>query len=716
MLSPIRVFPYALDDYIEIRLKPGSNNITINGHVIETEQPFSDGTNTFVPLRLISEAFGADILWNENGEITIDYNDTTITMTLGSTKCSVNNVEKEMPAAPVLVGDSTMVPVRFIAESYGANVSYNSSTQEALIRLDNDGSLKSLAFLTGESTAQKVGNSHFGWSINVPKGSQVSNSSFNGKNVIITNLERDINIMIRIEGAGSQTLEEYYKEITEKKEYTYGMYESECTLNSNENPPYIEKLYDSSYLGCGLERIYIDRGYRFIVSLYSDKENIPQKLKESAYHVGILNSFDLTYRGNVTGVQDLNKADNNGYVKYECYIPNEDYTPQLIWEINVVPEWEEIDNYGSTYIIGSYGYENLVSTSLGIDENNFMNLTMEKDIYNGNLEEYTLKAKEFYDKNFNPKYYSFKERTLTEVAGIKASELIYSVQHSSSNKKYYIAEYFFVVNNILYHMTLNMLEDTYNTSWDVYRNIINSLKISAKDTTSVTKLIDKNDYNRSKARFAKDDAPAEYKDEEGKWSIAIPGYWTKNETYYYSYLYLNDITRFYYPKAEASIAIEYVENEDNATDKTKKTETAKTNTDTNKQDIESGSVNTDENKSSEKEEIKDKIEDKDKFSLITEFLQEYPYAKKSKNTDERKVTLVKQETIKEKGNEIKLYTYTLEEKNMPCPLNVKFYIIDKAEGSYCFMSQISDMYCSAENEKMMEDIWNSFTILDNEEK
>ncbi|MGN0162259.1 MAG: stalk domain-containing protein [Candidatus Ornithomonoglobus sp.] len=88
--------------------------------------PYLDETDrTMVPLRFISEAFGAKVDYDEKTEqITIESGGTVIKLTPGESKYTVNGAEKETDTVPVIKNERTFVPVRIIAETLGKTVEY----------------------------------------------------------------------------------------------------------------------------------------------------------------------------------------------------------------------------------------------------------------------------------------------------------------------------------------------------------------------------------------------------------------------------------------------------------------------------------------------------------------------------------------------------------------------------------------------------------------
>lgn len=99
------------------------------------------GGRTFVPVRVISEQFGATVRWQPQGrQVTIERpNAPTIHLTIGSTSTQVGERAVTLDAAPYTTSGRTMVPMRFIAESYGIPVAYHAAT--ATVRLTRENRL-----------------------------------------------------------------------------------------------------------------------------------------------------------------------------------------------------------------------------------------------------------------------------------------------------------------------------------------------------------------------------------------------------------------------------------------------------------------------------------------------------------------------------------------------------------------------------------------------
>ena len=120
---------------IVILLQIGNKTAKIDGkETALSVPPQIISGNTMVPLRFIGEAFGCKVDWNGNEKkITITGGSFEMMLWLGKTTAKVNGQDKVMKAPPASINGSTLVPLRFIAEAFGATVNFNSATQEITI-------------------------------------------------------------------------------------------------------------------------------------------------------------------------------------------------------------------------------------------------------------------------------------------------------------------------------------------------------------------------------------------------------------------------------------------------------------------------------------------------------------------------------------------------------------------------------------------------------
>lgn len=79
--------------------------------------------NTLVPVRFISESFGLEVDWNEaERKVTAKGADKEIVMVIGSNEYTVNGETKTLETAPQIIYERTMLPLRAVAESLGKQV------------------------------------------------------------------------------------------------------------------------------------------------------------------------------------------------------------------------------------------------------------------------------------------------------------------------------------------------------------------------------------------------------------------------------------------------------------------------------------------------------------------------------------------------------------------------------------------------------------------
>lgn len=95
---------------------------------------YIENDRTMVPLRFISEAFGADVRWiSETRTVEIALEDTNITMQVDNEEYQINGEARFMDTAPVIREDRTFVPIRFVSEALDRSVYWNGSSGVVIV-------------------------------------------------------------------------------------------------------------------------------------------------------------------------------------------------------------------------------------------------------------------------------------------------------------------------------------------------------------------------------------------------------------------------------------------------------------------------------------------------------------------------------------------------------------------------------------------------------
>jgi len=98
--------------------------IVIDGVTIVSEaQPEMKNDRLMVPLRVISENLGAEVEWTA-AQVVLTKQDMKVTLSLMDGKANKNGVALTVDAKPYVSKDRLLVPIRLIAEAFGASVSY----------------------------------------------------------------------------------------------------------------------------------------------------------------------------------------------------------------------------------------------------------------------------------------------------------------------------------------------------------------------------------------------------------------------------------------------------------------------------------------------------------------------------------------------------------------------------------------------------------------
>ncbi len=127
--------PVFLNAYFDVPV-----DITINGNYIKmNDAPFLKDGTTYAPLREISDLFGAkSVDWDEETETAIiEFEEKIIEMPINERFAYIDGEKVPLSSKIMLVNARTYVPVRFISEHLGADVSWDAPYYTVVIEKED---------------------------------------------------------------------------------------------------------------------------------------------------------------------------------------------------------------------------------------------------------------------------------------------------------------------------------------------------------------------------------------------------------------------------------------------------------------------------------------------------------------------------------------------------------------------------------------------------
>lgn len=425
----------------------GDSVLMVNGNELEVTAPYvvGDGT-TLVPVRVITEVFGAEVGWDgDTKTVSLSYPDVTISLTIGSASATVNSHTEQLSAAPELYNDTTMVPLRFISETFDAVVTYDDATR--LITVVKDPQEEQSLVLVGTDLPY-VGDSYYGWSMKNPTMLQMEYRSFDGMETYFADDEAEMAVYI----------DELEEDITEDE-----IYENELSLVENMTMSIADRTTDAagnlqlhfraknSDLTIDLIAVVKDEMiYRVISLIGNDAENIKDILE-------IASSFTLSSVSDMydmSNVEDGHRNFNNDEFKLSMELPA-DYYQMETEKTNVFYFLKNGKEYG----------------------------TVAMEVYSKN-DEVTAEAsaQEDHDKYVaysNPELSEVSELSDTTILGMPAKQYTVKYNGGGTNGKFTVTDIFFEMGSYVYNITCAMISET------EIKEVIDSFKAEELDPDTV---------------------------------------------------------------------------------------------------------------------------------------------------------------------------------------------------------------------------------------
>jgi hypothetical protein len=131
----------------------GGITVTVDGNTLSTDTApqIVDG-RTLVPLRAIFESLGAEIDWDANTKtVSAKKADVSISFTVGSSVMVKNGSEIVLDVPPQIINSRTMVPVRAVSEGLGCTVGWDGATKSVSV---NTAGVETTTQTTTETTTE----------------------------------------------------------------------------------------------------------------------------------------------------------------------------------------------------------------------------------------------------------------------------------------------------------------------------------------------------------------------------------------------------------------------------------------------------------------------------------------------------------------------------------------------------------------------------------
>jgi len=432
-------FVWALEGRIEMAFKVGDEVLTINGKETQVEKPVVINGVTLVPLRVISEAFGAEVSWDGVLKcVTLDYNDVLINLYIDNKEAVVDNTKTELLEAPRIINDKTMVPLRFITENFGADVSYDDKTQQITVIKEsvNENSIKDFSLILKKTSKERVGDSFYKWSIDYPKTLKLSRRNFNGSQNLFVHQDETYFIALSINDKEEQTLDSILSALLNSVREGYTLINQQ-KLKSGQDE-YIKIIYKDKEAGYE-ERYFIKDEKVYSLGLYYEDYS---KYKEDKEIQKILDSFMLEFRSNGTE-EDLSDVTPEGIRPYE--------DKKFGYSLKVLADWMEVKLEDK---------ENEISF---IDENNNKIYVSVHSIDEGQtLEAVVSKGLEFFKREFNQEIYKLESSENGKIGGKDVKKMNYTIK--LGDKTIYSTDICVVGKNYKYNFGFIIDAETFKDS------------------------------------------------------------------------------------------------------------------------------------------------------------------------------------------------------------------------------------------------------------
>ena len=127
--------PYVLNGESANVPETKSVTVTVDNEALEFDvEPVIENDRVLVPMRRIFETLGADVDWDDETKTALaSKGETQVKLQIGNSEMQTNGETVLLDAAPILLNDRTLVPIRAVSESLNANVVWDEENRQVVI-------------------------------------------------------------------------------------------------------------------------------------------------------------------------------------------------------------------------------------------------------------------------------------------------------------------------------------------------------------------------------------------------------------------------------------------------------------------------------------------------------------------------------------------------------------------------------------------------------
>ena len=479
---------------VEITFSIGDSQISVNGEMVEYVAPYVVNDTTLVPVRLITESFGADVGWNEElQQATVTYGGVEIILTIGSKVAQVNGDDVELLTAPEVTNDRTMLPLRFITETFGADVGWEEETQRVTVvkEITNSNSIKDYAMILKRSDKEYVGDSYSDWSIKRTSEYQLSDRSFDGYENYFVSGSREASFEVGFfEKEEDDTVENVYKFYKEYgSEYSVMALEKKKTSSGTEYV-YFQAKGSKNYI---VDRIYF--GEDKVYYVYGNM-GLEEGLQEFNAFSDMLDTFDLDFDSQKT--EDLSDVNENGMRMFQ--------SKDMEVSVLIPGDFKESSAMNDTNEFRFY--KNVSDTTYA----DFAVCVYSNEEGNTYLD-WAKHDRENNAKLLNPDYFSFSELKETTVSGLPA---VYYTNDLKGDVTIYSWDIFIDAGDYFYNISYD-IPGTLEEAEQKSKMIQESIQIGTIDKEKIGRMI--------RITSANEITYKEFTDSKYSYKISLPEDW-----------------------------------------------------------------------------------------------------------------------------------------------------------------------------------------------